>query len=93
MSNKSIDFSKGIRGKHAQMNLKIVGAVEQVWAICVSKNAQDFIPFKVYKIETSDKSEKANVVNEKGKIVSCPKKWFIPVDISVSVQKILEKAI
>ena len=75
------------------MNLEIVGAVEKVWAICIFKNAPDFIPFKVYKIEISDKSEKANVVNENGETVSCPKSWFAPINISVNVQKILEKAI
>lgn len=90
---KSIDFSKGIRGKHAQMNLGIIGAVESVWAVCVSRKDSNLILFKLYKIEMSPNSEKVKVKNEEGVTEFYPKSWFAPLTISKSIIGLLESAV
>ncbi len=90
--NKNTDFSKGIRGKHSQMKLEIVGAVENVWAVCVSKQDENLIQFKLYKIETSANSEKVKTENEQGETKFYPKNWFAPLKISQNIIGLLEKA-
>ena len=90
--SKSIDFSKGTRGRHSQMKLQIIGAVENVWAVCISKKDQNLIVFKLYKIETSANSEEVKVKNEKGETGFYPKNWFAPLQISQNIIGLLEKA-
>lgn len=88
--SKSIDFSKGIRGKHAKMSLEIIGAVENVWAVCITKNDANLIPFKLYNVEKQIGTGDIKVKNEKGEIVICPKMWFAVIDISPNVVGLLE---
>jgi hypothetical protein len=88
--NKPIDFSKGIRGKHAKMHLEIIGAVENAWAVCVTKNDADLIPFKLYNVEKRIDKDEIKVKNERGETVICPKIWFAVIDISPNVVGLLE---
>jgi hypothetical protein len=88
---KSVDFSKGIRGRHANLNLKIVGAVESVWAVCITQADKNLIPLKLYRIEVSENSEEIKVINEKGETVFYPKNWFAPLDISPKTVGLLKK--
>lgn len=88
---KSIDFSKGIRGKHSKLKLEIAGAVESIWAVCVTQADKNLIPLKLYRIEISDKSENIKVKNEKGEIAAYPKNWFAPLDISPKTVGLLKK--
>ena len=88
---RSVDFSKGIRGKHSNLNLEIVGAVECVWAVCIKSNDKNLIPRKLYNIEISQKSEEIRVKNEKGETVSYPKEWFAPLEISPKTIGLLKK--
>jgi hypothetical protein len=90
--SKSIDFSKGIRGKHSRTSLEVVGAVENVWAVCLSKTDENLIPFKIYKIEISSKSEKIKVKNEKGETLFYPQNWFAPLNISQNIIGLIEQA-
>lgn len=89
---KSIDFSKGVRGKHAELDLKVLGAAKQIWAVCVAKEAKDLIPFKIYRIETFTGSEDVKSKNEKGKTAFYPKDWFAPVEVSKKTEVLLKKA-
>lgn len=89
---KEIDFSKGIRGRHAQMNLEIIGAVENLWAVCVTHADKNLIPLKLYKVEIFAKKDEIKVKNEKGETVFCPKTWFAPLDISSKLLGLIEKA-
>lgn len=41
---KSVDFSNGVRGKHADLNLKVFGAADIIWAVCVASDSKDLIP-------------------------------------------------
>lgn len=87
---KEVDFSNSIRGKHAPVNLEIIGAVENLWAICVTHADKNFIPLKLYKIEISAK-DKIKVKNENGETVFCPKTWFAPLDVSSKMLGLIEK--
>lgn len=87
---KEVDFSKGIRKKHAQMNLEIIGAVENLWAVCITHADKNLIPLKLYKVEISARDE-IKVNNEKGETVFCPKTWFAPLNISSKIIGLIEK--
>ena len=89
---KSVDFSNGSRGKHAAMNLQVMGAVDSVWAVCVTKTEKNLIPFKLYNIETYSASDQIKVKNEKGEAAFYPKDWFTPLDVSKNTISLLEKA-
>lgn len=90
---KEIDFSKGVRGKHSQMKLKVIGAVENIWAVCLTQADENLIPLKLYKIEISEKNDEVKVNNEKGKSKFYPKNWFAPLKVSQSTLGLLEKVI
>ncbi len=89
---KSIDFSKGVRGKHAGMNLKVMGAVATVWAVCVTKKDKKLTPFKLYSIETFSGSDEVRLKNEMGEVTFYPKDWFAPLEVSKKTLDLLEKA-
>lgn len=87
---KSVDFTNGIRGKHAGMNLKVVGAVKTLWAICVTKKDKNLIPFKLYSIDTFSRSDQVRLKNEKGEKVYLPKEWFAPIVLPKKTLGLLE---
>ncbi len=89
---KSVDFSKGIRGKHAGMNLTVLGAVNTVWAVCLAKKDKNLIPFKLYRIEVYSESDEIRLKNEKGETANYPKSWFAALDVSKKTLGIIEKA-
>lgn len=89
---KSIDFSKGVRGKHAGMKLNVMGAIATVWAVCVTKQEKNLIPFKLYSIETFSESDEVRLKNESGEIKFYPKEWFAPLEVSEKTLGLLEKA-
>jgi len=88
---KEVDFTKGIRGKHAGLNLKIIGAAELIWAVCVTQADENLIPLKLYQIDSFANSDEVKVKNEKGETVFCPKTWFARLDVSPKIVGLLEK--
>lgn len=90
---KSVDFSKGIRGKHSGMSLNVLGASGCVWAVCLTKDSKNLIPFKLYRIEVFSNSDEVRSKNEKGQTVYCPKAWFAPVEVSKQTLGLLEGAV
>lgn len=88
---KEVDFSRGVRGKHSNLKLKIIGAVENVWAVCVTEKSENLIPLKLYCIEIAQNSKVIKVKNEKGETAFYPKEWFVPLDISKKTLGLLEK--
>ena len=80
---KSIDFSKGVRGKYANMNLRVVGEIEEepqtAWAIWVTNKEKTLIPLKLYQITYLESEIK--VVNELGKTLTCPQDYFLLVKL------------
>jgi hypothetical protein len=75
------------------MKLKVIGAVENVWAVCLTQADENLIPLKLYKIEISEKNDEVKVNNEKGKSNFYPKNWFAPLKVSQSTLGLLEKVI
>lgn len=96
MSSKSIDFSKGVRGKYARTKLKIVGDIrenpseENYWAICVHHNS-NLIERKIYRIQFKPNLKKVSVKDETGKITSYPQDWFLPVTFDDQTVAVLQK--
>ena len=80
---KSIDFSKSVRGKYANLNLRVVGEVvekpQTAWAICVTNEEKTLIPLKLYQI-TYHRAE-IKVVNKLGKTLTCPPDYFLLVKL------------
>lgn len=87
---KSVDFSKGIRGKHVNMNLSVLGATDEVWAVCLNKDSKDLIPFKLYLVETFSGSDEVRSKNENGETAFYPKSWFEVVEVSKKTRGLLE---
>ena len=88
---KSVDFSKGIRGKHKNLKLEVLGSIKTVWAVCIETKERSLIPFKLYQIETFSNSDDVRVTNEKGNAKYYSSKWFVPIQISKRALGILEK--
>ena len=89
---KEVDFSNGIRGKHAGIDLKVLGGAESVWAVCLTKDSRDLIPFKLYRIDVFSNSDEARVKNENGEIAFYPRIWFAPVEVPKKTLGLLEHA-
>ncbi|CAN5535322.1 hypothetical protein BH10ACI3_BH10ACI3_27580 [soil metagenome] len=89
---KSVDFSAGIRGKHTELNLKVLGAAKFIWAVCLTENAKDLIPFKLYRIEVFSGSDEVRSKNETGETAFYPKACFEPVEVSKKTLGLLERA-
>lgn len=90
---KEVDFSKGVRGKHSQLKMTIAGAVENLWAVCLTQKSENFIPLKLYRVEVFQNTDDIKVKNEKGETVFCPKDWFAPLEVSKKTLGLLEQII
>lgn len=88
---KEIDFSKGVRGKHASTNIEVLGSGESAWAVCITDKAAELVNFKLYRVERFKDSEEVRVCSERGEYSYFPDAWFAPVDVPVRTRNILEK--
>jgi hypothetical protein len=89
---KEINFSKGVRGKHAGTALKVLGSGEAAWAVCVTDKAKELVNFKLYQIERFKGSDEVRVRGEQGEYSYFPESWFAPVEVPTRTRDILEKA-
>ncbi len=81
---KSIDFSKGVRGKYAETDLRVVGDKREnsptSWAICVTGKEESLIPLKIYEIVIRENPLEVEVVrNEFDAPAIYPREYFLPV--------------
>ncbi len=78
---KSIDFSKGERGKYAKSNLRVVGDKkehsETGWAICLTNKFKTLIFLKLYQIKNFPELKEVEVLDENGEKVICPQDCFL----------------
>lgn len=86
----SVDFSRGVRGKYAGMKITVLGAVDEKWAVCVTKDSKDLIPFKLYRVETFANSDEIRSLNENGESSFYPRSWFAIVEVSEITRGLLE---
>ncbi len=82
---KSIDFSKGVRGKYAKMDLRVVGdkreKSETVWAICLTGKEENLIPLKLYQVKVFPELNEIEVINEKSENIICPPVYFLQLNL------------
>lgn len=82
---KSIDFSKGERGKYAKMNLRVIGDKkensETGWAICLTNKSETLIFLKLYQIKIFPELKEIEVFNENGEKIICPQNYFLLLDL------------
>ena len=64
-----------------------------IWAVCVTKESTELIPFKLYRIEVYSGSDEIRSTNEKGETKFYPKAWFAQVEVSKKTVGLLEHAI
>lgn len=82
---KSIDFSKGVRGKYAKTDLRVVGdkreKSETVWAICLTSREESLIPLKLYQVKVFSELNEIEVINEKDEKLVCPPDYFLQLNL------------
>lgn len=94
--NRSIDFSRGVRGKYAGTELEIVGEAKEnpaennFWAICIHHNSK-LIERKIYLIQVKPSLEKVSVTDETGDEGIYPPDWFLPVAFDEKTVAILKE--
>ncbi len=82
---KSIDFSKGIRGKYANENLRVIGEKKpdskSSWAICITRREKNLIPLKIYEVKARRNSSTIEVVDETDNAAIYLQKCFLPINL------------
>lgn len=82
---KSIDFSKGVRGKYAKMDLRVVGDKEEnaevAWAICITSKLENLIPLKLYQVKVFADLDEIQVVDENNNKITCPQNYFLLLNL------------
>lgn len=68
---------------------KLKEADSESWAICLSKDDDELIPMKIYKVVFHNRLKKCTVVDESGETLVCPMEWFLPVAFPSKVAKVL----
>lgn len=81
----NIDFSKGVKGKYAKMDLRVVGEKQEnlpiSWAICVTSSEKNLIPLKMYEIKFHQNSSEVEVIDESAKRTIYPQDYFLSVKL------------
>jgi hypothetical protein len=95
---KTIDFSKGIRGKYIGMKLEIVGEVKEnptksdIWAVCVHED-KSLMRLKIYLIECKPNAKKVSVIDDNGEKLNRPSDWFLPLPVDKNTSLILQELV
>lgn len=64
----------------------------KTFAICISTEDEELIPMKIYSVILHPHLKACTVKDETGETSICPADWFLPVEFSEGVEKVLEKA-
>ncbi len=92
---KSIDFSKGVRGKYAKMDLRVVGDKQEnsqtSWAICITSKEKNLIPLKLYEVKIRKNLSDVEVVDESDKTAVYPHEYFLAVNLLENEAELLNK--
>ena len=59
------------------------------WAICLTKDDDELIPMKIYKVVFHSRLKKCTVIDEAGETLVCPTDWFLPISFPSKVAKVL----
>lgn len=63
------------------------------WAVCVTSNAENLVPLKLYKVEFYPGLAKAKILDDNGKAIFYPQEWFLSVEFAETVSNVLEKVV
>lgn len=63
----------------------------ETWAICVTRDDEELVPLKLYKIEVYPQLSKVAVTDEAGETLVCPQDFFLPVQFKQEVTDYLKK--
>lgn len=63
----------------------------ETWAICISRDEEELVPLKLYKIEVYPQLSKVAVTDEAGETFVCPQDFFLPVEFKQEVTDYLKK--
>jgi len=93
---KSTDFSKGIRGKYARMDLRVVGDKREnsqtSWAICVTSNEKNLIPLKMYEVRFRENLSEVEVIKDESDIPAIyPYEYFLSIQLLENEAEFLNK--
>jgi hypothetical protein len=65
---KSVDFSKGVRGKYAKLDLSVISDKREnsqaSWMICVTSSEKNLIPLKMYEVKIRENLSEVEVVKD-----------------------------
>lgn len=61
------------------------------FAICLSKEDDELIPMKIYKVIFHPALQTCTVKDESGETLACPMEWFLPVVFTENIEQALEK--
>ncbi len=63
----------------------------ETWAICVSREDDELVPLKLYRVEIYPRLSKVSVTDEAGETLVCPQDYFLPVKFEEEVTDYLKK--
>jgi len=93
---KSIDFSKGVRGKYAKTNLRVVGDKREKsstsWAICVTGSEKNLIPLKIYEVRIRENLSEVEVIKDESDLPAIyPHEYFLSIRLLENEVELLNK--
>ncbi len=93
---KSIDFSKGVRGKYAKTALRVVGDKQEnsqtTWAICVTSKQENLTPLKIYEVKIRENSSEVEVIKDESDMsVICPREFFLSIQLPEKEVELLNR--
>lgn len=63
----------------------------KTFAICLSRADEELIPLKIYHVVLQPQQKTCTVKDENNETTVCPIEWFLPVEFSTSIEKLLEE--
>lgn len=63
----------------------------ETWAICVSRDDDELLPLKLYRVEVYPHLARVAVTDESGETLVCPQDYFLPVKFEEEVTDYLKK--
>jgi len=63
----------------------------KAYAICLTTEDEELIPMKIYSVILHPHLKTCTVKDEADETLVCPIEWFLPVEFTKSIERVLEK--
>lgn len=63
----------------------------KTFAICLSNEDEDLIPFKIYPVLLQPELKTCTVKDENQQTSVCPMDWFLPIEFPSKIERLLEE--